>query len=316
MTQRLDFAMVQEAALRIQHDVLRTPTIRYRLNENCELFLKAENLQPIGAFKIRGAFNMMRTLPEDCPGVVAHSSGNHAQAVALAAKSLGIHASIVMPSNAPRLKKSRTEAAGANVITVGPDSEERKQLAEKLATDEGLVPIPPYDHPLVAAGQGTAALELYEDAPELDSFYAPVSGGGLMAGCATVLQQVSPRTKLIGVEPEAANDTYLSFAKGERVSVAPPETIADGLRVRIPGEFTWPILKSSLNSVELVSDDEMLWTMGWACSHLRMVLEPSGAASLVAAMRDGHGRVGVLLSGGNVESEILSLAISRFEKEA
>ena len=314
MTLSLDISMIKAAAERIHSDVVRTPTIRYRLHKNCELFLKAENLQPIGAFKIRGAFNMMRTLPMDCVGVVAHSSGNHAQAVAAAAKSLGIPATIVMPSNAPKLKKSRTEAAGANVITVGPDSEERKQMAAQLAEEQGLTPIPPYDHPLVAAGQGTAALELHEDAPALDSFYAPVSGGGLMAGCATALKNLSPETTLVGVEPEEANDTYLSLKHGDRMCISPPETIADGLRVRVPGQFTWSVLQSTLDRVDLVSDEEMLRVMGWACSHLRIVLEPSGAASLAAAMKNGVGRVGVLLSGGNVESEMLRQAISLYEQ--
>ena len=188
----------------------------------------------------------MATLPDDCPGVVAHSSGNHAQAVARAARVLGLHAVIVMPSDAPPLKRSRTEADGAEVVVVGPDSDERARRADELAAERGLVPVPPFDHPLIAAGQGTAALELIEDAGSLDRFYAPCSGGGLMAGCATAVHALCPEAEIIGVEPEDANDTQLSLQAGERRKVPPPRTIADGLRVRTPGAFTWPILREHL----------------------------------------------------------------------
>jgi len=290
---------------------VRTPLLRHRLRPDCELFLKPESLQATGAFKVRGAFSLMTTLPRGVPGVVAHSSGNHAQAVARAARVLGLRAVVVMPSDAPAGKRARTEADGAEVVVVGPDSEERERRADALARERGLVPVPPYDHPLVAAGQGTAALELLEDAGPLDRFYAPLSGGGLMAGCAVAIHALQPGVELVGVEPEDADDTRRSLAAGERRSVPPPRTIADGLRVRTPGARTWPVLKRHLARVELVSDDSMLDAMAFALRELRLVLEPSGAASLALVLREGRGRCGVLLSGGNPEPALLAEAARR-----
>ncbi len=283
--------------------------------DSAELLCKPECLQPIGAFKLRGAFNMMTRLPADCPGVVAHSSGNHAQAVARAARELGVSAVIVMPSDAPPNKRARVEQDGADVVTVGTDSEERRIKADEIAAATGRVLVPPYDHPLIAAGQGTAALELLDDCrgTALDTFYAPVSGGGLMVGCATVVKALSPQTEVVGVEPEDANDTYLSLKAGERTMVPPPKTIADGLRVRAPGKGNWPALRRLVDRIELVSDDELLDAMAWALLHLRVVLEPSGAASLAVALRQGKGRCGVLLSGGNVAPALLPEVISRVQ---
>jgi threo-3-hydroxy-L-aspartate ammonia-lyase len=297
--------------VRIAPHVVRTPLLRHRLRPDCELLLKPESLQPTGAFKLRGAFSLMTTLPRDCPGVVAHSSGNHAQAVARAAQVLGLRAVVVMPSDAPAGKRARTEADGAEVVVVGPDSDERERRADALARERGLVPVPPYDHPLVAAGQGTAALELLEDAGPLDRFYAPLSGGGLMAGCAVAIHALQPGVELVGVEPADADDTRRSLAAGERRSVPPPRTIADGLRVRTPGARTWPVLKRHLARVELVSDEAMLDAMAFALRELRLVLEPSGAASLALALREGRGRCGVLLSGGNPEPALLAEAARR-----
>ena len=304
--QPLHIDAVREAAERIAPYVVRTPLLHYPLRRDCELFLKPESLQPTGAFKLRGAFNLMLQLPEGCPGVVAHSSGNHAQAVARAAAVLGIPAVIVMPSDAPPRKRERTEANGAEVIIVGPDSDERAQRARELAEERGLLPVPPFDDPRIAAGQGTAALELLEDAGSIDRFYAPLSGGGLMSGCAVVVNALAPSAEIVGVEPEDANDTQLSLATGERRKVPPPRTIADGLRVRTPGAWTWTVLKKLLSRVELVSDAEMLDAMRFALHQLRLVLEPSGAASLALALREGRGRCGVLLSGGNVDEALLA----------
>lgn len=304
---------VRSAAERIAPYVLRTPVLRRTIHTAegaAHLLIKPECLQDIGAFKIRGAYSFMTTLPEDCPGVVAHSSGNHAQAVARAAKVLGLKAVIVMPSNAPTLKRRRTAADGAEVVTVGPDSEERREKANELAESRGLVLVPPYDHPLIAAGQGTVALELLEDVHGLDRLYCPVSGGGLMAGCAEVVGTECPGAEIIGVEPVGAHDTLLSLEAGERRSVPPPATIADGLRVRTPGEWTFEVLKRRVSKVVLVQDEEMLSAMGWALLHLRVLLEPSGAASLAAALRDGEGRCGVVLSGGNASGAALS-AVAR-----
>lgn len=309
MFETLTLDTVRDAATRIAPHVLRTPLITRRLGEDnggAELLLKPESLQPTGAFKLRGAFSLMTTLPAGSPGVVAHSSGNHAQAVACAAAKLGLRAVIVMPSDAPELKRRRTEAWGAEVVIVGPDSDERAARAEELAVSEGLFPVPPYDHPLIAAGQGTAALELLEDAGTLDHFYAPVSGGGLMAGCATVLHALQPDAEIVGVEPADGDDTARSLAAGERVAVPPPRTIADGLRVRRPGALTFEVLRRHVARVELVSDDELRAAMRWALDELRLVLEPSGAASLAVALREGRGRCGVLLSGGNVDPQLLA----------
>ncbi len=311
MLRELSLATIREARRRITPYVLRSPVLYQRPRADCELLLKAESLQSTGAFKLRGAFNLMLTLPKSCAGVVAHSSGNHAQAVARAARVLRMRAVIVMPSDAPAIKLARTAADGAEIVTVAPDSDERAQRADEIARAEGLVPVPPYDHPLVAAGQGTAALELLEDADLIDRFYAPVSGGGLMAGCAVAIHALSPRTEIIAVEPADGNDTQLSLAAGERRKVPPPRTIADGLRVRTPGELTWPVLQRHVARVELVTDDELLDAMAYALRELRLVLEPSGAASLAVALREGTGRCGVLLSGGNPESAHLAEAARR-----
>lgn len=308
MLSELTIDAVREAAARIRAHVSRTPVLRHD-RSGATLLLKAESLQSIGAFKLRGAFSLMSTLPPTCPGVVAHSSGNHAQAVARAARVLGFKAVIVMPSDAPPLKRRRAEADGAEIITVSPDSDERARVAREIAASRAFVPVPPYDHPLIAAGQGTAALELIEDAGPLDRFYCPISGGGLMAGCAVVISELSPRAEIIGVEPADGNDTHQSLLRGERVRVPPPQTIADGLRVRTPGEKTWPVLRKHVSRVELVDDDEILGAMAFALTELRLVLEPSGAASLAVALREGKGRSGVLLSGGNVEGSLLEVAL-------
>jgi len=301
MPDELTLDLVRAAAMRIAPYILRTPVIRQSIRPDCELFLKPENLQSIGAFKIRGAFSMITTLPKDCKGVVTDSSGNHAQAVARAARVMGLRAVICMSEKASPLKRRRTEADGAEIVTTADDSDELIRRSTQIAAEQGLVRVPPYNHPLIAAGQGTAALELIEDVQSLDRFYCPVSGGGLLSGCATVLAALSPNTEIIGVEPEAANDTYLSFKAGERVKIDPPKTSADGLRVRTPGDFTWPIVKRLVHRIALVSEEEMRKAIAWVAYRARLVLEPSGAAGLAAVMREGKGRCGVLLSGGNVD---------------
>ncbi len=311
MLNDLTLDRVRMAADRIASHVVRTPLLRYERDADCELLLKPECLQPTGAFKLRGAINKIATLAEDCPGVVAHSSGNHAQAVAWAASAFGLPAVIVMPNDAPVVKRDRTEASGAAVVVVGPDSDERAARARQLALERGWALVEPYDDVEVAAGQGTSALELIEDAGELDRFYAPISGGGLMAGCAVVVSALCPDAEIIGCEPEDGGDTRASLKAGKRCTVPPPMSIADGLRVRRPGEQTWPVIRKRVHRVELVSDDELLDAMAWALHTVRLVLEPSGAASLALALREGKGRCGVLLSGGNVDSRHLEEATLR-----
>ncbi|HVH06351.1 MAG TPA: threonine/serine dehydratase [Myxococcota bacterium] len=311
MQDELDLDAVVAARVRIAPYVVRTPLLRATPRAGLELLLKPESLQPIGAFKLRGAFSLMTTLPRATPGVVAHSSGNHAQAVARAARVLGFRAVIVMPRDVPDAKRLRTEADGAEVVLVDPDSDERIARADAIARERGFVAVPPYDHALVAAGQGTAALELAEDAGALDRFYAPISGGGLMAGCAVALHALQPGVEVVGVEPADGDDTRRSLASGERCKVPLPRTIADGLRMRTPGALTWPVLKRHVARVETVTDDEMLDAMAFALRELRLVLEPSGAAALALALREGAGRSGVLLSGGNVTPGHLAEAVRR-----
>ena len=311
MSDELTLDRVREAARRIEGHVARTPVLTHALGPDAQLLCKAECLQPTGAFKLRGATNKLSTLPEGCRGVVAHSSGNHAQAVARAARRLGMPATIVMPSDAPPRKRACTEADGAEVVVVGPDSDERAERAQALANERGLVLVEPFDDLDVVAGQGTAALELLEECGPIDRFYAPVSGGGLMAGSAVVLSALCPDAEIVGCEPEDADDTRRSLLAGERVSVPPPKTIADGLRVRRPGRITWPIMRRHVRRIEVVSDEAMLDAMAFALRNLRVVLEPSGAASLALALREARGRCGVLLSGGNVAPEHLLQAAQR-----
>jgi len=310
-TDRVTLELVREAAARLEGRVVRTPVLWHTTPGGARLALKVESLQPTGAFKIRGAYNLMATLPADCPGVVAHSSGNHAQAVARAGAELGIPTVVVMPSDAPRNKRSRTEADGAEIVVVGTDSAERARRADELVTERGLVLVPPFDHPLIAAGQGTAALELLADVGDLDRFYAPISGGGLMAGCAVVVAALAPHAEIVGVEPVHADAGRRSLAAGDRVTVPASTTIADGLRVRSLGEITWPVIRDRVRRIETVSDDEMLDTMAFALEELRLVLEPSGAAALALALREAKGTCGVVLSGGNVDPDILATALAR-----
>lgn len=311
MIDRLTLDVVREAARRISPYVFATPLLSVTSTPGCALSLKAESLQPTGSFKLRGAFNKMLGLPADCRGVVAHSSGNHAQAVARAGRVLGIPTVIVMPDNAPPPKRDAALADGAEVIVVGPDSEERAQRARELARERELVAVPPFDDLQIAAGAGTCGLELVEESGPLDRFYAPVGGGGLLAGCSVAVKALLPATEIIGVEPADANDAQLSLAAGERVAVGVPNTIADGLCVRTPGEFTFPVLQRNVSRIEVVSDDEMLDAMAYALVRLHLVLEPSGAAALAVALREGEGRSGVVLSGGNADPTLLGRVLQR-----
>lgn len=308
----LTLADVQAAAKRIEGVAHRTPVLTSRtLNElvGAEVFLKAENFQRIGAFKFRGAFNAISCLgPEQlASGVAAYSSGNHAQALALAAKLAGTTAVILMPKDAPPSKVAATRGYGAEVVTYDRYGQDRAALAKQLSEERGLTLIPPYDHYDVMAGQGTVALELIEEVGPLGALLVPIGGGGLISGCATAATALSPGIRVIGVEPAAGDDTARSLAAGERVEIDVPRTIADGLAISSPGELTFPIVQRLVDSVELVSDDEIRAAMTFVFERLKVVAEPSGACAL-AALLAGRiqplpERVGVVISGGNVGLE-------------
>jgi threonine dehydratase len=308
----LTLADVQAAAERIEGVAHRTPVLTSRtLNERvgAEVFLKAENFQRIGAFKFRGAFNAIRRLSPErlAAGVAAYSSGNHAQAVALAAKLAGTSAVILMPTDAPPTKLAATRQYGAEVVTYDRYSQDRSALANQLAAERGLTLIPPYDHYDVMAGQGTVALELIEEVGPLGALLVPIGGGGLIAGCATAATALSPGVRVIGVEPAAGDDTARSLAAGERVEIGVPRTIADGQAIASPGELTFPIVQRLVDGVELVTDDEIRAAMKFAFERLKIVAEPSGASALAALLtgriRNLPDRVGVVVSGGNVGLE-------------
>ncbi|MCH0565689.1 MULTISPECIES: pyridoxal-phosphate dependent enzyme [unclassified Streptomyces] len=303
---------VRDAAARIKGAVHRTPVVRSRTLDalvGAEVFLKCENFQRMGAFKFRGAYHAAsRLAPEQrARGIAAYSSGNHAQAVALVARELGTTAVIVMPEDAPRAKRAATEGYGAEVVTYDRYSGDRVAIAGALAAERGLTLIPPYEHPHIMAGQGTAALELLEEAGELDALVVPVGGGGLMAGSATAAKGLRSGIRMIGVEPEAGDDTRRSLAAGRRVAVPVPRTIADGQALEIPGELTFSVNRRLVDEIALVSDDEIRAAMRFAFERLKIVLEPSGATPLAVLLSGRAGRlprrVGLILSGGNIDAE-------------
>jgi threo-3-hydroxy-L-aspartate ammonia-lyase len=288
------------AAARVLDGVAhRTPPITSRtLGDG--VVLKPECLQRAGAFKFRGAYNKIASLPRGTP-VLAFSSGNHAQAVALAARLLGTRATILMPEDAPQLKVDATRGYGAEVITYDRYGESREELGVALAAERGLELVRPYDDELVMAGQGTAALELIEDAGPLDTLVTPVGGGGLISGCATIGRELGVR-RVIGVEPEAGDDWRRSFAAGEPVHIDVPRTIADGLQTTGPGELTWEVGARLVDEIVTVTDAQIVEAMRFAFERLKLVVEPSGAVG-IAAVREGlvsGGRIGVVVSGGNV----------------
>lgn len=303
---------VQDAATRLKGVAHRTPVLRSRTLDalvGAEVFLKCENFQRVGAFKFRGAYNAASRLTSDqlARGIAAFSSGNHAQAVALAARELGTTAVIVMPEDAPRSKRAATEGYGAEIVTYDRYTGDREAIAEALAAERGLALIPPYEHPHVMAGQGTAALELLEETGELGALLTPVGGGGLMAGSATAAKGLHPGIRMVGVEPEAGDDTKRSLEAGRRVSIPVPKTIADGQALHTPGELTFSVNRRLVDEIVLVSDDEIRDAMRFAFERLKIVVEPSGATPLAALLSGRVGglpdRVGVIVSGGNVDAE-------------
>jgi threonine dehydratase len=281
------------------------------------VFLKSETFQRMGAFKFRGAYNAVSSLSarERERGVCAVSSGNHAQAVTLSARLCGTRAVIVMPSDAPALKRAATDGYGAEVVEYERYGEDREDLVHQLADERGMVLVHPFDNPLVMAGQGTVALELLGDVEALDVLLVPVGGGGLISGCATVCAALSPPTRVIGVEPEAGDDVARSLASGERVRINVGRTIADGQQAATPGELTWPIIKALVADVVTVSDAEIVAAMRFLFERMKLVVEPSGAgafAALLAGRLDVQGqRVGVVLSGGNIGAEAFAALMAR-----
>ena len=306
---------VRAAARRLGNRIHRTPVISSQSFDDASgftVFFKCENLQRAGAFKIRGALNKLLTLTseERARGVVAFSSGNHAQGVALAARMVGTTAVVCMPKDAPPLKVEATRNYGADIVVYDRHTEDREQVARAVMERTGRVLVPPYDDPAIMAGQGTTALELLEDVPSLDALLTPVGGGGLMAGCSTVARALFPGLQIFGVETETANDTYLSLLRGERVTIPPPPTIADGIRLTTPGALTFPILKSNLTGMLLVSDDEVRAAVRFLALRARIVVEPTGAVPAAAVLGrhlplERGARVGVVLSGGNIEPSML-----------
>lgn len=314
-TETVSFQDVLEAAQRIEPLAQHTPvetSRHFNAAAGVKAYFKCENLQRGGSFKIRGATNFILSLTpqERRRGVVTYSSGNHAQAVAIAAAYAGVQATIVMPTDAPKAKLSSTQSYGPKIVLFDRLREHREEIAGRIAAETGAIILPSYDHPRIIAGQGTAALELMEDVPDLDAIFVCLGGGGLLSGTLTVVQELNPKTHVFGVEPELANDWFLSLQRGERVGIDPPPTIADGLRTQIPGHITFPIIKEFSSGVLLVSEEEIKETMRFLLTRMKLLVEPSGAVAAAAVLHKkipaGLEKAGILLSGGNVDLDVLA----------
>ena len=310
----INYADIQSAAVRLAGTAHRTPVATSRTanqRTGAELFFKCENLQRMGAFKFRGAYNALSqfTPEQRRAGVVAFSSGNHAQAIALSGRLLGIPATIVMPNDAPLMKVDATRGYGAEVQLYNRYKEDREAIGRQLADERGMTLIPPFDHPHVMAGQGTAALELIEDAGSLDVLLVCVGGGGLISGCSVAAKHALPQCRVIGVEPEAGSDVQQSLRRGEIVHIDVPQTIADGAQTQAPGRFTFPVIRALVDDVLTVTDRQLVLTMRFFAERMKMVVEPTGclaAAAVLEGMLDVRGqRVGIIISGGNVDLDRL-----------
>ncbi len=310
MTTPLQYSDVEQAAARIEGAAHRTPVLTsstFDARAGARVFFKCENYQRMGAFKFRGAYNAIArfTDAQRAPGVLTFSSGNHAQAIALSARLAGIRATIIMPKDAPALKVQATKEYGGEVIFYDRYTENREEIGRRLAEERGMTLIPPYDHPDVICGQGTAAKELFEEAGELDVLLVPLGGGGLLAGSTLAAMGLSPACKVIGVEPEAGNDGQQSLRRGEIVHIGVPDTIADGAMVTHVGEHNFEVIRRRVDDIVTVSDAQLVETMKFFAERMKMVVEPTGCLGAAAAL---HGvypvagkRVGVLISGGNVD---------------
>ena len=313
--QTVTFEDIERAAKRIQVLAEKTPVLHSRLFDKAAgvaTLFKCENLQRGGAFKIRGALNFLLSLSEQerKRGVVAFSSGNHAQAVAIAADYLGVAATIVMPTDAPKAKLESTKAYGPKIVFFDRLRESREEITRRIASETGAIVLPSYDHPWIIAGQGTAALELLREYPDLDAIVTPLGGGGLLSGTLTVAKALRPGIRVFGVEPALADDWRQSLQKGERVEIAPPATIADGLRTPEPGEVTFPIVRDLVDGVLTVTEEEMKEAVRFLLTRMKILTEPSGAvgaaALLAKKLPGGIGPAGVILSGGNVDLDVLA----------
>ncbi|MBU9664716.1 threo-3-hydroxy-L-aspartate ammonia-lyase [Burkholderia multivorans] len=313
------FEDVAAAAARIAGHAHRTPVMTSRTVDDAlgaQVFFKCENLQRMGAFKFRGAFNALSRFDAEQRrrGVVAFSSGNHAQAIALSARMLGIPATIVMPQDAPAAKIAATRGYGGTVVTYDRYTEDREQIGRELAERDGLTLIPPYDHPDVIAGQGTAAMELFDEVGPLDAVFTPLGGGGLLSGTALATRALSPDARLYGVEPEAGNDGQQSFRSGAIVHIDTPRTIADGAQTQHLGNITFPIIRRDVDDILTATDDELVDCMRLFASRMKIVVEPTGCLSFAGARRmkdelKGK-RVGIVISGGNVDLDAFSALLA------
>jgi len=311
---------IAAARRRLEGIAIRTPVLHSRQFDEeagASVHFKAENFQRAGAFKFRGAYNKIKTEMERRPvaEVVAYSSGNHAQAVALVSKLLNLKATIVMPRDAPASKLAATRGYGAEIVLYDRYGENRDEIGERLVRERNALLVPPFDDDLIMAGAGTATAELMEEVPDLDFLLVPVSGAGLIAGSATAARHLRPKIRVFGVEPETGNDVALSLQKGERVSIGIPRTIADGLQVGSPGKLTFPIVQETVAGILLVSDEEMAETLCWMLERMKVLVEPSGVAGAAAVRHrkaDFSGaRVGVILSGGNLDRGRLADFLSK-----
>jgi len=296
---------VRAAARLLEGIAHRTPVMRsHALGEN--VVVKPENLQRVGAFKFRGAYTKIASLPKGCE-VVAYSSGNHAQAVALASRLLGAHATILMPEDAPQNKVDATRGYGADIVTYDRYTGDREAIAAELAGERNAEIVPPYDDPLIMAGQGTAALELIEDAGLVDTLVVPVGGGGLISGCATIAKDMGVR-RVVGVEPQAGDDWVQSFERGRITEIDVPRTIADGLQTHAPGELTWEVASKLVDEIVTVTDEQIVDAMRFVFDRMKLVIEPSGAVG-IAAYREGlvaAPSIGIVISGGNIDAQRFS----------
>jgi threo-3-hydroxy-L-aspartate ammonia-lyase len=310
---------VRSAAARLAGQAHVTPVMTSRsLDEACggRVFLKCENLQRVGAFKFRGAYNTISRMSPEVRrrGILAYSSGNHGQAVALVGRLFGAPTTVVMPSTAAAIKREATAAFGARVVAYDPLTESREAIAAALERKEGFALVPPFDHPHVIAGQGTAALELHDQQPGLDTVIAPCGGGGLLSGTAVATRGVAPTCRVIGIEPEVADDAVRSFRTKTLQTVQNPQTIADGTRTPSLGRLTFPLVLSTVDDMATVTEAAIIEAVRFLFLRLKLVVEPSGALGVAALMSGAvkaSGRIGVIVSGGNIDAETMTMILSR-----